>query len=150
LSDTGVISADRWRDNWRVLASPDAAHVELSRSPRRRRAQAASVRDLPSGSPVALSASAPRAASRCRAFAADAGLRLERQYLAFPTAAAPAYLVEDAHASTRLFATAVLVAPPRTRLSVLVDTALTVLRAAHAWRLIRVLAPGRMAVGRRI
>lgn len=149
MSDAGVISAERWSQNWRVLTSADAVRFELSRSPKRRCAQVAAVRALPSGTPVALCLSAPRAAARCKAFAADAGVRLERHYLAFPTAAAPAYLVEDAPATAQVFATNVLVAPPRTRLSPLVDAALTLLRTLHSWRLVRVLAPGRVVVGRR-
>ena len=86
---------------------------------------------------------------RCKAFASAAGLELEREYLAFPTAAAPAYLVEDARASVRLFTSNVLAAPPRTRLSLPIELGVALLRAAKSWRLVRTLAPGRVVVGRR-
>jgi hypothetical protein len=94
-------------------------------------------------------ASAPGAAGRCRAFASAAGVELEREYLAFPSAAAPAYLVEDAPAALRLFVENILVAPPRVPFSRAVEGALSLLRRSRSWRTVRTLAPGRVAVGRR-
>jgi hypothetical protein len=78
------------------------------------------------------------------------GIALGRSYLAFPSAARPAYLVEDAPASVRVFLQTVLVAPPRSRATVPIAAALALARALHAWRLIRMLAPGRLVVGRRV
>lgn len=143
-----MISAARWRENWRVAGGGEALHVELPRTRTARRARLASVRALEPGAAVVLSASAPGAAARCRSFAAAAGLELEREYLAFPTAAAPAYLVEDAPAPVRLFVSNVLVAP-RGRWSLPFELAIELVRRARSWRLVRVLAPGRVAVGRR-
>jgi hypothetical protein len=122
LSGTGGMSAERWRHNWRSVSGGDALRVELSHSRAERRARLAAIRELASGSRVVITASAPRAAGRCRAFASEAGLELEREYLAFPSAGAPAYLVQDEPAPVRLFVSNVLV---------------------------RLLAPGRVVVGRR-
>lgn len=144
-----MISADRWRENWRAVASDGAVRVELTRSRAKQRNCLATVRALEAGSAVVFSASAPRAAARCRAFASSAGIGIEREYLAFPRAAAPAYLVEDAPAPVRHFAASVLVAPPRTRLSMPIELGLDLLCFLSPWRLVRALAPGRVVVGRR-
>ena len=149
MNETAVIPAHRWRDNWRSLTADGAVRVELSRSRESRRSAHAAVGALAPGSSVVLSAPAPGAARRCRAFASAAGIELEREYLAFPTAAAPAYLVEDAPAAVRLFTTDVLAAPPRTRFSSLIELGVALLRSLKSWRLVRALAPGRVAVGRR-
>jgi hypothetical protein len=98
---------------------------------------------------VVLSVAGPAAAVRCRSFAAAAGVELERQYLAFPSAGAPAYLVEDAPAPAQLFAANILVAPPRSRATAPIDAVLALLRSMKSWRLLRTLAPGRVAVGRK-
>jgi hypothetical protein len=110
------------------------------------------IRALAAGTPIVLCASAPAAIARCRAFASKAGVELEREYLAFPSAAAPGYLVEDAPAPVRVFVQTVLVTPPRTRtaLSTPIGVGLSVLRALNPWRLIRAIAPGRVVVGRRV
>jgi hypothetical protein len=149
LSDAGVMSARRWLDNWRAVASAGAMHVDLPRSRAERTSSLTAVRALDCGAPVVLSASAPHASARCRAFASAAGVELERQYLAFPTAAAPAYLVEDVPAPVRLFVANVLISPPRTRFSLPMELALGLLRTLKAWRLVRLLAPGRVVIGRR-
>ena len=149
MSRTGFISAERWRENWRSVSGGDALRIELSRSRPERRARLAAVRELASGTRVVIMASAPGAAGRCRSFASAAGLELEREYLAFPTAAAPAYLVQDAAAPVRLFVSNMLVAPPRTRFSLPIAVALGALRRLQSWRLGRVVAPGRVVVGRR-
>jgi hypothetical protein len=149
LSGTGGISAERWRENWRSVSGGDALRVELSRSRPERRAKLAAIHELASGTRVVITASAPGAAGRCRAFASEAGLELEREYLAFPTAGAPAYLVQDAPAPVQLFISNVLVAPPRSRLSLPIEIGLGLLRRLRSWRLVRLLAPGRVVVGRR-
>jgi hypothetical protein len=150
LSDVGVISAERWRENWRAVAPGGAVRVGLPRWVPARRASLDAIRQLEPGTSVVLSASAPAAARRCRAFASTAGLELEREYLAFPTATAPAYLVEDAPAPVQLFVTNTLVAPPRAGLSLPIEIGLAMLRALSRWPLLRFLAPGRIVVGRRI
>ena len=144
-----MIGSDRWRGNWRIVSRPGTVRVDLGRSARRREAALRMVRELPTDADVVLCASAPGAARRCRAFAAESGLALEREYLAFPSAAAPAYLVEDAPAPVGVFMKAVLVTPPGIRLSGPVDACLTLARTLSPWRLVRALAPGRVAVGRR-
>ena len=107
------------------------------------------IRALPSGTPIVLFASAPGAIRRCRAFAAASGIALEDSYLAFPSARAPAYLVEDHPAPLRLFVRTILAAPPRRGVASPLAAGLAVVRAFHPWRLLRSLAPGRVVVGRR-
>jgi hypothetical protein len=149
LSGTGVISAERWRENWRAVGNGATLQLDLPRSRAGRRAHLASIRELADGTRVVLSASAPGAPRRCRSFASAAGLELEREYLAFPTAAAPAYLVEDAPAPVRLFVANALVAPSRPGLALPIELGLELLRRVRSWRLVRLLAPGRVVVGRR-
>ena len=144
-----MISHQQWGNNWLAVSPPGAARIDLGRSAASRRTAAHEVRDLPPGTPVVLSASAPRAVGRCRSFASAAGIELEREYLAFPSAQAPAYLVEDAPASASVFVRTILVAPPGTALSTAIDACLGILRLLPSSRLIRVLAPGRVVVGRR-
>jgi hypothetical protein len=139
----------RWRANWRAVGPPGAARAHIGRSWAGRRPLARSLRALPAGTPVVLSTPAPGATRRARRVAAAAGIAVEREYLAFPSASAPAYLVEDAPGSVRFFAATLLVAPPGMALGGAVETGLAALRAAGPWRLTRLLAPGRIVVGRR-
>lgn len=144
------MTSDRWSSNWLAVGPPDAVRVALPSIGRRTADTRRRVGELPVGSPIVLSASAPGAGYRCRALAQRSGIVLDRSYLAFPSASRPAYLVEDAPASVGVFLQTVLVAPPRSRASVLIGAALALLRTLRAWRLIRVLAPGRLIVGRRL
>lgn len=145
-----MISPHRWRENWRAIAPVGAVLAPVARSRAQRRASLAALRKLPPGTAVVVSASAPAASARCRRFATAAGLELERAYLAFPTAAAPAYLVEDAPAPVRVFVANVLAAPTGSRFLLPMELALGVLRTLKSWRLVRTLAPGRVVVGRRV
>jgi hypothetical protein len=142
-----LIGAERWRTNWRVASPPGAVEVPMPRSAARRRRLAHMIRELPAGTPVVVLAPAPGAARRSRSFAARAGVELDREYLAFPSAAAPGFLIEDAPATVRAFVDGFLVAPPRPVLSAAIDAALGLVRAISPWRLVRVLAPGRVVVG---
>jgi hypothetical protein len=73
---------------------------------------------------------------------------LEREFLAMPSLAAPAYLVEDARETVEVFLKTVLVTPPGVPLTGLVDRVLGMVRALRPLRVIRALAPGRVVVGR--
>jgi hypothetical protein len=145
-----VSDVERWRNNWLVVSPPGAVRVDLHRSAAKRRDVKRTVDALPAGTSIVLSAAAPAAIRRCRRFASETGIDVEREYLAFPTASAPAYLVEDAPATVRVFAKTILVAPPRTLSPLLIEAAVSVLRALSPWRLIRAVAPGRVVVGRRM
>jgi hypothetical protein len=146
-----MISEERWAKNWLAVSPPGAVRLDLHRSAGKRRATKRTIRDLPAGTPVVLCASALGAIGR-KTFASDAGIALEREYLAFPSAGNPAYLVEDAPAPVRFFVKTVLVTPPRTRtvFSTPLGACLSILRALDPWRVIRTIAPGRVVVGRRI
>jgi hypothetical protein len=144
-----MIGEERWQDNWLVVSPAGAVPVDLQCSAAERRVLQQEVRELPARTPVVLFGPAPAAMRRCRTFACRAGIELERVYLAFPSATAPAYLVEDAPASVRAFVETVLVVPPRTALSTPMQVVLRVLRGWSPWRAIRMIAPGRVVVGRR-
>jgi hypothetical protein len=144
-----LIGANQWRTNLRVASPPGAVEVPVPRSPGRSRRVARLVRELPVGTPIVVLASAPGAVRRSRAFAARAGVQRERAYLAFPSAAAPGVLVEDAPATVRAFVDAFLVAPPRPVLAKAIDAGLGLLRAVSPCWLVRALAPGRVVIGRR-
>jgi len=144
-----MISDERWRNNWLVVSPPGSVRVDLGRSAGTREAPLLTVRDLSPGTTVILCASAPGAIGRCRAFASVAGIELEREYLAFPSAGTPAYLVEDARAPLGVFVKTVLVTPPGAPFSTLIGAFLSVLRSLNPWWLIPVLAPGRIVVGTR-
>jgi hypothetical protein len=141
--------AQRWRNNWRAVAPAASARAELSGSRARRRELRHSIGRLPAGAPVVVSARGPAARRRCRRFAASAGIAIEREYLAFPSASAPAFLVEDAPASVELFARTALAVPPGTPFPALAEVGAGVLRRLGPRRLTRLAAPGRLAVGRR-
>ena len=143
---TGV---ERWRSNRLVVGPGGAVHADIERSLARRRAVERSIRALPGGTPIVLASPAPGAIRRCHAFASRARVDVQREYLAFPSAAAPAFLVEDAPATVLLFVRTVLVTPPGSRWSALLEACFGALRALGAWRLLRVVAPGRVIVGRR-
>jgi hypothetical protein len=142
------IEAERWRDNWRVLSPAGAVRIELRGAGAH--GEAERIRRLPLGTPVVLSASGPTATRRCRAFAGRAGLRLEREFLAIPTARAPGCLVEAAPGTVDTFVQAFLVAPQDSRLRPVADAGLALLRAVRSWRLVRAIVPGRILVGTRI
>jgi hypothetical protein len=145
-----VIGTERWRENWLVVSPHDALRVDLGRSRVERDRLKQRIRELPCGSPVVLVASAPGAIRRCRSFAAAANVHLESEYLAFPSAHTPAYLVEDDPAPVRFFVRTILVAPPRHAFARPLAAVLGLLRVVRPWRLIRAIAPGRLAVGRRV
>jgi hypothetical protein len=144
-----VIGEERWRNNWLVVGPDGSRRVDLRRGRAKRRAQSDAIRKLPPGTPVALFATAPGAISRCKSFASEADIEIEQEYLAFPTAAAPGYLVEDAPASVGVFAGTFLTSPPRFPFSTALEAGFGLLRRLDSWRLIRTIAPGRVAVGRR-
>lgn len=138
---------ERWRDNWRVVSPPSAVRVDLRRSRPALAAAREQVAGLAAGTAVVLVSSAPGASRRCRSFASEAGIQLQREYLAFPSAAMPGYLVEDDVVPVRAFTRSVLVAPPRARLSFAVEAGVTILRALGSRRVMSALAPGRVVVG---
>ena len=144
-----MIREERWRNNWLVVSRAGGVRVDLHRSAGKRRALKRSVHDLPAGTPVVLFASAPGAIRRCKTFASQAKIEVEREYLAFPSARAPGYLVEDAPAPVCTFVMRFLVAPPRTAFSTPILVGLSLLRTFTRWRSIRMIAPGRVVVGRR-
>jgi hypothetical protein len=140
----------RWRTNWRIIGPAGATHIQLPASRYARRASERRLRELPLGTEVVLVAATRWAGRRCRALADRGGIEVERTYLAFPSAEAPAYLVEDEPSPVRVFLKTILVAPPRSTRSLPMLAAVRILRSIGTWRLLRALAPGRLLVGRRV
>jgi len=140
----------RWRSNLQIVGPPAAEQIPLPTSRSIRRASEQRLSELPIGSSVVLVATAPRAGRHCKAVAGRARVAVERSYLAFPSAEAPAYLVEDEAASIRVFLKNILVAPPRHKLSLPMLAAVRILRSLGTPRTVRALAPGRVVIGRRV
>jgi hypothetical protein len=145
-----MIAPERWRGNL-ALVRPVGALVSVVPGDRRgRRRLEAGLRALQPGAEVVLEASGLLAARRCRMVAGRAGIELRREYAALPSARAPAYLVEDAPAAAALFVGSLLAPPPRSRLATPVAAVLWAMRRmGEPSRLLRMLAPGRVAGGRR-
>jgi hypothetical protein len=139
----------RWRENWRVAAPPGATRVDVPWSRQARADAAAMLRRLPEGTPVVLAARAPFGIRRSRNLADRAGVCVDAEYLALPTVETPAFLVEDHPASISYFLQALLTAPPAGRLTSVLTPAVRVARAVSPWRVVRLLSPGRVLVGRR-
>jgi hypothetical protein len=142
------LSTTRWERNRAVVAPPGALEVTVPRSPMRRRTLRRRLETIAAGTPVVLCATAPFARRRVRRLARQSGVQLVREYLAFPTAAAPAYLVEEDAAAVGFFIEHALVVPPGVRVPLPVELAVRVVRALEPTRLMRLVAPGRVAVGR--
>ena len=143
------ITADRWRENRLAVSGENAVPAHLGRSRARNRKLERELAELPPGTEVVLCASAPGALRRLRRFASRVAIELDGEYLAFPSASAPAYIVEDQPAPLGTFLRTVLVEPPGTVLTSPIGTVLAVLRTPGGWWVTRRLAPGRLAVGRR-
>lgn len=140
----------RWGNNWRLLGPAEATKVDVPVSRRARRASERGLRELPLGTEVVLVTRTRGGGRRCRAVAARARIAVERTYLAFPSADAPAYLVEDQPAPVRVFLKTILVAPPGSKRSLPMLAAVRILRSLGTWRVVRALAPGFLLVGRRV
>jgi hypothetical protein len=129
-----------------VVAPPDAVELDLpfgrgSRADVRRRLSA-----LPSGTPIVLCASGRLSPRRTRRLLRETGMDVAREYLAFPSASVPVYLVEDDRAAIRYFSDSALVAPPGS--GRLVRLGVGTLRALRSPRLLGRVAPGRVVTGR--
>jgi hypothetical protein len=138
----------RWERNRAVVAPPGALEVTVPRSRTGRRDLRERLETVPAGTSVVLCASAPFARRRVRKLAQQSGLELLLEYLAFPTAAAPAYLVEENAPAVRFFIEHALVVPPGLRIPLPAELAVRGVRALQPTRLMRLFAPGRVAVGR--
>jgi Phosphotransferase enzyme family len=135
----------------RVITPAGAVVLELPRPARSLSTLAESIRGLPEGTWVTLLAGPdPWARARCLRVAAASGMRIEREFLAFPSFRAPGYLVPDAPGTLAYFCHSVVTVPPGTsRLAWPADRLVHLLRARSRARAITRLAPGRIVVGRR-
>ncbi len=139
----------RWHENWRLVAPDASLCIDVGRSRWDGGRAARLAHSLPAGARVVLRAAGPGAHRRCTRLARDSGLETERTYLAFPTARAPAYLVERTAPPLAFFTGSILTTPPGLRFGSVVDLLLDLLRRFGAWRIVGALAPGCVVVGRR-
>lgn len=137
---------------WQVLAPADTKFIALPvLDSRRRKAIEMCLRSLPSATPVALLHAGPFARRKLRRFAASAAVRVEREYVAFPSLERALFLVEDAPDPVRYFRTKLLTAPPSTGMrSAIYAVVIAVARAAMPWRAMGWITPGRVLLGRRV
>jgi hypothetical protein len=138
-----------WKENWRVLAPTADRRTDLSRRGGMR-AAVDELRELPEGTLVAIFAPGFGAVHRVRKCARRAEIVHWREYMAFPSVQAPAYLVEASPTSLDYFFDTVATVPPNVaKLESAANLGLTVLRAACRSSLLRRLFPGRILVGSR-
>ncbi len=133
-----------WAQRYQVLTAADAVVVDVPRGRRARHAAAARLRALPRGRGVVLRGSS----TSVHALARAAGVRVTRELIALPSAASPAYLVEDDAVPLALLCSAFLSVPPG--LVRLAGPAAALLRAggvAGRFKPARRLLRSRIAVG---
>ncbi|MDQ6898883.1 MAG: hypothetical protein M3072_05145 [Candidatus Dormibacteraeota bacterium] len=132
---------------WEVLIPAGAIEVDLHNPDR---PTIAKLRQAPVGTEVVFVDSGPVSNWRCRLFAARAGLRIRRTYLAFPSVRNALYVVDDDWCSVAWFWTRYLTAPPgRSHLQAPLTVALWVVRTPFVQRLITSVVAQRVVVGRR-
>jgi hypothetical protein len=142
-------TSERWGGNWRAVSDDGSVRIDVGRGRGGARAAVADARRLSAGTGVVLVVPAPGSTRRARHIAAAAGVDISREYLAFPSATEPAYLVENAPGPFRLFVDNVLGSPSAGVAGRLQDLAVAVIRRTRPRRLIGVLGAGSVAVGRR-
>jgi hypothetical protein len=136
--------APAWAERWRVVAPAGAVRVDIDL---RARPSGGLPRLAPGGAFV-LCASGPFARLRVRRAAARGGVALEREYLALPSGAQPAFLVQDGRAALDYFRRRILAAPPGlARTAWLAEVALRAARALPA-AVLTAVVPGWLAIGR--
>lgn len=144
-----ALESPRWGGNWRAVSEEGSARIDVARGRGGRNAAVADARRLPPGTPVVLVVSAPGSTRRARSVAAAAGVDISREYLALPSAEAPAYLIENAAGPFRVFVDNVLGSPSQGALGRMQDMAVAAIRRTRPRRLVGMLGAGSIAVGRR-
>jgi hypothetical protein len=142
-----ALTSERWSGNWRVVSPPGSARIDVERGRAGKIAATEEARRLPAGSPVVIVAAAPGSARRARQVAARAGIRVEQEYLALPSAAAPAYLIEDDPAPFRVFVDTVLASPSSGLAGRVQDALVSIVRRVRPRGLVGSLGAGRVVVG---
>jgi len=144
-----ALESRRWSGNWRAVSEEGSARIDVARGRSGRRAAVADARMLPPGTEIVLVVPAPGSTRRARTVAAAAGVDVSREYLALPSAQAPAYLIENAAGPFRVFVDNVLGSPSHGALGRLQDVAVGVIRRLRPRRLVGMLGAGSVVVGRR-
>lgn len=134
---------------WRLLTEPGTVQVDLPGSAAARRRLRQQIGTLPAGTAVVLCSAAVGSRMRCRRFARDAGIQLQREYVAVPSMHAPACYVEDTPQALRYFFSQLLALPRGgTVKSAMLGAAKTAARLQFPWPAFGAVAPVRVAVGR--
>jgi hypothetical protein len=137
--------APAWAERWRVVAPAGAVRVDIDL---RARPSGGGLPRLAPGGALVLCASGPFARRRVRRAAARGGVALEREYLALPSGAEPAFLVQDGPAALDYFRRRILATPPGlARTAWLAEVALRAARALPT-AVLTAVVPGRLAIGR--
>lgn len=133
-------------DGWRHLLPAGTVQVRLGGRPGVR--ALATLRGLPSGTPVALVDQHLLSSWRVRRLADRSGVAVHREYLALPSLRAPVFVVQDTPQAVQWVCTSLLTVPPGVAtLAAPVQLALTAVRRRVGW--LPRLAPARVAVGER-
>jgi hypothetical protein len=139
----------RWGGNWRAVSEKGSVRIDVARGRGGTKSAVADTRLLPAGTEIVLVVPAPGSVRRARSVAAAAGVGISREYLALPSAHAPAYLIENAAGPFRVFVDNVLGSPSQGALGRLQDVAVGVIRRMRPRRLVGMLGAGSVVVGRR-
>jgi Phosphotransferase enzyme family len=137
----------RWRENLRVLGLSGALRAPSPGTRSARRRLESRLRSAPRPSGVVLNGRGR--SSRVRASARSLGIDVEREFLAFPSHTAPAYLVESTTQAVEYFCTAIVTVPPGTTWMTLpIDLMLRTFRWQPPRDVMSVLTRNRVVVGR--
>ncbi len=135
------------RPGWALLLGRGTVEVQVDRG--RGERSAAALRDLPSGTPVALLAGGFGGRARLRRVARAGGVDLDREHVLLPGLGSTVVTVEDRRATVRwLWRNIATVPPGLARTALAVDTGLR-LGAVLPWPLLGLCARGRLALGHR-
>jgi hypothetical protein len=136
---------------WRIVVPAGALELDLPRQTWEKRVVAGRVRCLAADSVVALRGDVLGSSWRSRSFLQRTGLRLEREYVAFPGFDGPGFLIEASHSSFRHFFRQQIAMPSGGSFKVMVVGVLSHLASTGAlWRLAASLARARLVIARRV
>jgi hypothetical protein len=136
----------RWRDNLLVLGPEDALRTAVPRTRSAVEGVLAQLRAADPRSGVVLDGRV--GTTGVRAVARSLGVQVEREFLAFPSHASPAYLVESTPAAVEYFCSCILTVPPRTTWMTLpIDLGLRALQRSAPREMLRAMTPSRVVVG---
>jgi hypothetical protein len=109
----------------------------------------ASLRQLPTGTSVALISGTPWARFRLRRRAHRAGIRIDRELIVLPSTASPVVVLDNSETAVRHFWSTVAAVPPGVTWANAPASLLLLLTRRLPWRLTGAIAPCRVMIGSR-